>query len=207
MKLETTYHINSSCVICKNTVYKNGEIIFTNDAENSPDFLFTVYKNFEINYSRFYKMDSLCKLGWLCSEILLKESLLKEKYKPAEIGLVFSNANSSLSTDIKYIESLQETPSPALFVYTLPNIVTGEICIRNGFKGENSFFIFEKFNPAFLANYVSVLMDKNLVQACICGWNDYLETGYKAALFLVEKNGGKFAVPFSEEAMSKIFND
>ena len=151
-------------------------------------------------------MDSLCKLGFLSAELLLMNSFTKEKYKPAEIGLVFSNANSSLSTDIKYTESLQETPSPSLFVYTLPNIVTGEICIRNGFKGENAFFIFEKFNPVFLVNYVSELMDRNLVQACICGWIDYLETGYKAALFLVEKNGGKFVVPFTPEAMTDIFN-
>ncbi len=201
-----TYHINSSCVICENTVYKNGEIIFTNESANTPDFLFAIYKKFEINYSRFYKMDSLSKLGFLCTELLLRNSFTKENYKPSEIGLVFSNANSSLSTDIKYIESLQETPSPSLFVYTLPNIVTGEICIRNGFKGENAFFIFEKFNPVFLANYVSVLMDKNLVQDCICGWIDYLETGYKGALFLVEKNGGKFAVPFSIETMTDIFN-
>ncbi len=193
-------------MICENTVYKNGKIIFTNDAENMPDFLFAIYKKFEIKYSRFYKMDSLCKLGFLCAELLLKNSFTKGNYNPSEIGLVFSNANSSLSTDIKYTESLKETTSPALFVYTLPNIVTGEICIRNGFKGENSFFIFENFNPAFLANYVSVLLDKNLVQACICGWIDYLETGYKAALFLVEKNDDKFTIPFSSEAMTEIFN-
>ena len=30
-------------------------------------------------------------------------------------------------------------PSPALFVYTLPNIVTGEIAIRNKYYGETSF--------------------------------------------------------------------
>lgn len=201
--METTYYISSSCVICKNNVYKNGQIIFTNNAK---DFLFATYKNFELNYARFYKMDSLSKLGWLCAEILLQESFEKNKYKPSETGLVFSNANSSLATDTKYLASLQETPSPALFVYTLPNIVTGEICIRHGFKGENAFFIFEKFNPEFLVDYVSVLLDKGLVQACICGWIEYLETGYKAALFLVEKKGNKFADPFSAETMWNIFN-
>ncbi|MFZ1800649.1 MAG: hypothetical protein WAU24_12360, partial [Chitinophagaceae bacterium] len=162
--METTYHISSSCVICKNNVYKNGQIIFSNNAE---DFLFAVYKHFELNYARFYKMDSLSKLGWLCAEVLLQRDFKKENYKPSEIGLVFSNANSSLATDTRYMASLQETPSPALFVYTLPNIVTGEICIRHGFKGENAFFIFEKFNPEFLVDYVSVLLDKGLVQACI----------------------------------------
>ena len=190
-------------MICKNNVYKKGQIIFSNNEE---DFLFAVYKNFGLNYTRFYKMDALSKLGWLCAELLLQGYFKKENYKPFEIGLVFSNANSSLATDIKYLASLRETPSPALFVNTLPNIVTGEICIRHGFKGENAFFIFEKFNPGFLFDYVYALMDKNLVQACICGWIEYLETGYKAALFLVEKNVANLAIPFSAETMTEIFN-
>src|SRR3712207_7060242 len=32
-------------------------------------------------------------------------------------------------------------PSPSVFVYTLPNIVTGEIAIRNHYHGETHFFV------------------------------------------------------------------
>lgn len=204
--LNNPFHIHSSCVICNNKIYKNNQPIFSSDDKHSADFLFAAYKKFELNYPRFYKMDLLSKLGWLCAELLLQKNDIKEKYKLGDVGLIFSNANASLHSDTKYFQSIGDIPSPALFVYTLPNIVTGEICIRHGFKGENAFFITEKFDPEFLENYISGLMKNNSIQVCICGWIEFLETNYKSALYLVEKNDGKFAVPFSAEKMTEIFN-
>ena len=152
-------------------------------------------------------MDNLSKLGWLASEILLKNSFQKENYRPEDIGLILSNANSSLDTDQKYMASVKDIPSPLLFVYTLPNIVTGEICIRNNFKGEDAFFVFDSFNADFIENYVSSLLDNNVLQVCICGWIELLGDEYKAALFLVEKLKSNEAVSFTKEHMNKIFDD
>jgi hypothetical protein len=144
-------------------------------------------------------------LGWLAAEIMLKECGIADRYQPYDIGVVFSNANSSLDTDIKYYESTKEIASPALFVYTLPNIVIGEICIRHHFKGENSFFIFDKFDAAFIAQNVNGLLNNNILQACICGWVETIGEQYKAALYLVEKSGDKNLVPFDEENITKIY--
>ncbi len=152
-------------------------------------------------------MDSLSKLGWLTSEILLKDSFDKEQYKPEDIGIILSNKNSSLDTDKKYLASVRDIPSPALFVYTLPNIATGEICIRNNFKGEDAFFIFDKFDAGFIADYVSGLLNNNKLQACICGWVELLENEYKSAFFLVEKVKNKDAVPFTAANMDKLFEN
>lgn len=152
-------------------------------------------------------MDNLCKLGWLASEILLKDSFKKDNFKPEDIGLILSNTNSSLDTDQKYMQSVSDIPRSSLFVYTLPNIVTGEICIRNNFKGENAFFVFDNFNAGFIENYVSSLLDNNVLQACICGWIELLGDEYKAALFLIEKLKSKEAVVFTKEQMNKIFED
>jgi len=152
-------------------------------------------------------MDNLSKLGWLASEILLKDSFKKDNYRPEDIGLILSNTNSSLDTDQKYMESLKNIPSPSLFVYTLPNIVTGEICIRNNFKGEDAFFVFDNFNAGFIENYVSSLLDNNVLQACICGWIELLGNEYKAVLFLVEKLKSNEAVAFTKEQMNTIFED
>ena len=198
-------YITSSCLISKHSVYKNGEILFANKDAEVNDFLISVYKNFNLNYSRFYKMDRLSKLGWLASEILLKDSFRKEIYRPEDIGLVLSNANSSLDTDQKYMASIHDIPSPALFVYTLPNIVTGEICIRNNFKGENAFFLFNSFNADFIENYVADLLENEIMEACICGWVELLGNEFIAALFLVEKLKGNKAVSLSKEYMEKIF--
>lgn len=199
-------YITSSCLIIGHAVYKNKEQVFVNKEIGVLDFLLSVYKHFDINYSRFYKMDNLSKLGWLAAEILLKDSFKKENYLPEDIGLILSNANSSLDTDLKYMASVRDIPRSSLFVYTLPNIVTGEICIRNNFKGEDAFFIFENFNPAFIENYVATLLDNNVLQACICGWVELLGDEYKAVLFLVEKMKTNDAVSFTKEEMSIIFN-
>ncbi|HEY2583975.1 MAG TPA: hypothetical protein VGI43_19355, partial [Mucilaginibacter sp.] len=104
-------------------------------------------------------MDNLSKLGWLASEILLKDNFNPDKYKPEEIGIVLTNANSSLDDDRKYYDSVKDVPSPSLFVYTLPNIVIGEICIRNNFKGEHAFFVMDSFNGDFIMQQVNYLID------------------------------------------------
>lgn len=199
-------YITSSCVISHNTVCKNGIPVFFDKASGIPHFLNSIYKHFDINYSRFYKMDNLSKLGWLASEILLKDSFVKDKYKPEDVGLILSNANSSLDTDLKYLASVEDIPSPSLFVYTLPNIVTGEICIRNNFKGEDAFFVFEHFNAEFIEDYVNNLLDNDLLQVCICGWIELTGEDYKAVLFLIEKDKNDKSVAFTKEQMEMIFD-
>lgn len=150
-------------------------------------------------------MDALSKLGWLASEVLLKDELIINEIENSKVGIVLTNANASLDTDEKYFQSTKEIASPALFVYTLPNIVTGEICIRNKFTGENSFFIFDTFNAKFLQQYVSGLFNNNIVQLCICGWVDVLNEDYKTVLFLIATKPQPESLLFTEENMNTLF--
>ena len=198
-------YITASTVITPGTIFKDQKVVFEAAAAHVTDFLIAAYQHFEIKYSRFYKMDNLGKLGWLAAEIMLKDNAVSERYDPYDIGVVFSNANSSLDTDIKYYDSTKDIASPALFVYTLPNIVIGEICIRHHFKGENSFFIFDKFDAAFIEHNVNGLLNNDTLQACICGWVEVTGDQYKAALYLVEKSGNKNLVTFDEENITKIY--
>ncbi|HTK18908.1 MAG TPA: hypothetical protein VL442_05335 [Mucilaginibacter sp.] len=201
----TKNHIISSCVIEGGNVFKNGELLFNNKDADLSGFLLSVYQHFQLNYPKYYKMDNLSKLGWLASEVLLKDGFQKDKYQPEEVGLVLTNQNSSLDNDIKYFESAKEIASPSLFVYTLPNIVIGEICIRNNFKGEHAFYVQETFDADFVAGQVNYLLDNNILKACICGWIEVLGQDYKAALFLVEKKQTDNSVPFSAENINNIF--
>ncbi|SEP10012.1 hypothetical protein SAMN05192574_12219 [Mucilaginibacter gossypiicola] len=169
-----------------------------------PGFLLSVYQHLGVKYPKFYKMDNLAKLGWLATEVLLKD-FDKAKYQPTDIGVVLTNAGSSLDADKRYYESVQDIASPALFVYTLPNIVIGEICIRHHFKGENAFYIFDGFNADFVNNYVSILLETGQLQACICGWVEMAATGYKAVLFLVEKDKKENAILFDAAGIEKRF--
>ena len=198
-------YITSSCVISNHVVYKDGMPVFEKKDGDLPAFLVLVYEHFKVKYPKFYKMDSLSKLGWLAAEVLLNHVFNKDNYQPGEIGVVLANASSSLDTDIKYFETVKNIASPALFVYTLPNIMIGEICIRHNFKGENAFFIFEEFNASFIQQYVNNLFNNNILQACICGWVELMEDQYKAVLFLVEKGKGKQTTLFSIENVNKIY--
>lgn len=202
----TKNHIISSCIIEGSNVFKDGGLLLQNKSADLAGFLLSVYQHFHLNYPKYYKMDNLSKLGWLASEILLKDSFQKDHYQPEEAGIVLVNRNSSLDNDIKYFESFKEIASPSLFVYTLPNIVIGEICIRNNFKGEHAFYIQEMFDADFIAEQVNYLLDNNILKACICGWVDVLNQDYKAALFLVERRQTNNSMPFSTKHINNIFD-
>jgi hypothetical protein len=200
-------HISASVLLCNNTVYKNGKAVFESEGVGLSDFLTAVYEHWAINYPKFHKMDNLSKLGFLASEILLKESFSAGDYRAEEVGVVLANASASLDTDIKYYKTVHEMASPALFVYTLPNIAIGEICIRNRFKGENAFFISRDFDAGFIEQYVSNLINNNILQACICGWLELMEQEYKAVLFLVEKEKSSElnSAAFTTNNINKIY--
>ena len=199
------FYISASCIITDNSVFKNNQQVFENREPNLTDFLISIYRHLNIQYPKFHKMDNLSKLGWLANEILLQGSFDLGQYRSEDIGIVLSNANSSLDTDIKYQESTKEMASPALFVYTLPNIVIGEIAIKHKFKGENAFFISENFDAPYIQQYISGLLQNNILQCCICGWVEVLKNNYKACLFLIEKDKSTNSVNFTKENLNKIY--
>ncbi|MBP5319136.1 MAG: beta-ACP synthase [Paludibacteraceae bacterium] len=99
------------------------------------------YKELDDANMKFFKMDNLCKLGYVAAEKLLKgRALPDDRYR---IALVLSNRYSSLDTDSRHQALLDsgQPASPAVFVYTLANIVSGEISIRHKLQGEGWFLI------------------------------------------------------------------
>jgi hypothetical protein len=208
--------ITASCAIAGHVVHKDGKPVFENKGADLPGFLLSLYQHLQLNYPRFYKMDNLSKLGWLASEVLLHSEDRNgggvETNAPEKTGVLLTNAHASLDTDLKYFETLKDIPSPSLFGYTLPNIMIGESCIRNNFKGEATFFVSPDFDAGFMERAVSTLLDRDILEACICGWVDLLGEEYKAVLFLAEKIGGKpvtgghrRADRFTKGNMDKIF--
>ena len=203
--MSNALYIKASCVISSETVYTNDVAVYGLPGAALPDFLQGAYQFFGCNYPKFHKMDNLGKLGWLAAELLLAGSFDKSAYRPEDTGLVFCNKSGSLDTDIKYYDTVKTIASPALFVYTLPNIVMGEICIRHNFKGENDFFIFEYFNPGFIHQYVSHLFETGVLEACVCGWVEIIDNDYKACLYLTEKKATDKTMLFTEENIHHIY--
>src|ERR1700754_69667 len=117
-------YIISSCTIGRNSVIKDDTCLYA-QAKDLSECLLSIYRSLELDYPKFYKMDQLSKLGWLASEILLKQNTILGAMQPEDIGIVLSNANSSLDTDVKSLDTVADIASPAVFVYTLPNIMIG----------------------------------------------------------------------------------
>ncbi|WP_319800049.1 MULTISPECIES: 3-oxoacyl-ACP synthase [Flavobacterium] len=189
--MQTKNYISGHCVIENNSVMVNGVKQFELEHVPFSEFAKAAYKNFNMDYPKFFKMDNLSKLAFLASEIILG-SKVKEG-EDNNIALVFANKSSSLDTDVKYQGSIADKenyfPSPAVFVYTLPNICIGEISIRHKLQSENAFFVFEDFNAEFMTNYANGLLATNKADKVLCGWVEYYQENYKAILYMVEKQG------------------
>jgi hypothetical protein len=193
--MNNEYYITRYCSIRNKTIILNNkkELVEENFV-NFAAFIKALYKKEQLSYPKFYKMDNLSKLGFLTAELVLKESSVLKDYSKEEIGIVISNSTASLDTDLAYQETIRDKsnyfPSPSVFVYTLPNILIGEICIRHQVKGENAFLVSEKFDPWLIENYVMNLFNQGRMKACICGWVDLLGEHYDSVLFQVERLEG-----------------
>lgn len=150
-------------------------------------------------------MDAVNKLGWIAAEYLLNTVDLSSIPKE-NIGVVLANRSGSLDVDERFLESTRTVASPALFVYTLPNIVIGEICIRHGIKGENTFFVAENFDIPFLKSYTEQLFESEAVDACIIGWVEQYHNEYEAALYLIQKTPTDPKNPFTVENVLKYYS-
>jgi len=204
-------YISKYCIIKPNEVIVNGKNEISNHEKNEfGAFMKSIYKHYEVQYPKYFKMDKLCKLAFITSEIVLQGNNHLKELKPTKIGVILQNSNSSIDTDTKYYETIKNKsnyfPSPAVFVYTLPNVMIGEICIRNKFQGENTCFIAKEFDAEFITSYVNELLNSGKLDACITGWVDYIDGEYSAMLFLVEKNkeNKKVNISFRPEFINQL---
>jgi hypothetical protein len=217
--MNETCFITQSNIIRKHAIMRNEKVELNNEIfVNFAAFIKALYKKEAISYPKFYKMDNLSKLGFLGAEILLKDTAFLDRYRKEEIGIVIMNSSSSLDTDMAYNETIKDKsnyfPSPSVFVYTLPNILIGEICIRHKIKGENAFLVTDQFDPGKVIESVKLLLDKDHAQACLCGWVEVLGDKFESVLFLVEKektvkefNPAREYSPFTIESLTQFYQN
>jgi hypothetical protein len=183
--------ITRYCTVKYPEIKLNGSIVYEHSGDPS-EFLKSAYRSLNSAYPKFFKMDNLSKLGFLAAEYLLKDEHLSEKYLPEDISIILQNSSSSLETDEKHQESISDRnnyfPSPSVFVYTLPNIMVGEMAIRHKIKGENVVLISEKPNVDQLFSYVNELFERNRVKCCITGWVEAFHDRQEAILILTEND-------------------
>lgn len=150
--------------------------------------LTTLYKQMIGNYPKIYKMDGLSRLGFVASEILLNA---EKGETDKERAIIFFNHSSSIASDRNYKESINDKdnyfPSPSIFVYTLPNIVTGEIAIRNHFHGETSFFILPDKDERMMEEILQASCRDDQSKSFLTGWIAYEDERHFEADLKIKK--------------------
>jgi hypothetical protein len=182
--------ISRYCSINPGRVSVNKSILLDTPDAADENMLKSLYRHLHIQYPKFFKMDNLSKLAFLSAEILLKDKDLASSYSPEETGMILLNASSSLETDEKHQQSINDRgnyfPSPSVFVYTLPNIMTGELAIRHKIKGENAVLISEKPDANMIYQFVDEFFTQKRVNCCITGWVEAYNDKISSCLMLVE---------------------
>ena len=124
------------------------------------------YKQSIGDYPRFYKMDKLSQAAFVATELLLSQA----EEKPAAIILL--NRSSSILSDRKHLAILHNEglASPSTFLYTLPNIMLGEIAIRHHIQGETSLYILDQRNEELMKQVVEATLSFSEARCILTGW-------------------------------------
>lgn len=164
----------------------DGEKVETNSEGKA--LLKELYSKYIGNYPKFHKMDLLCQLGFVAIEILQQ---IDDCNIDGNSSVILFNSSSSIATDKEYMQTISDAenyfPSPALFVYTLPNIVLSEVAIKNQIKGETAFYILPQKDINIIDKVVESTLSDNTIKTLVTGWIDcYDETNFVAEISVIK---------------------
>lgn len=175
-------------ILDQRKLWERKEELGEQEGKEHHSLLTSLYKQMIGNYPKFYKMDGLSRLGFVASEILLNA---EKGETDKERAIIFFNHSSSIASDRNYKESINDKdnyfPSPSIFVYTLPNIVTGEIAIRNHFHGETSFFILPDKDERMMEEILQASCRDAQSKSFLTGWIDYEDERHFEADLKIKK--------------------
>lgn len=155
------------------------------------EMLTAIYKERIGSYPKYYKMDLLCRLGFVASELLLNAEgcrsfddqghLVQGDLREDRAILLF-NQHGTAATDEHYQQTIDDAddyfPSPSIFVYTLPNILAGEIAIRNRYCGETNFCVLPRKDWQLMEYAVEDAFQDEMTESAVVGWVDCDEEGH-----------------------------
>ena len=144
------------------------------DGAKGKALLTMLYKTRVNDYPKFYKMDLLSRLGFIAAELLMRAEAASAPFGESRAVLLFGQSASCVA-DRSFEATIQPGdyyPSPADFVYTLPNIVLGEIAIRHQLHGETCYFALPKRDDALIRKLVSQAFADPATTSALYGWID-----------------------------------
>ena len=87
-------------------VESKGTTVFSSSETDFAPFIREAYKHLGENNMKFYKMDNLCKLGYVAAEYLLKDT----NYRPK--GPPMRTAPLAMQSSVKCVPVMVKSPSP-----------------------------------------------------------------------------------------------
>lgn len=143
-----------------------------------------IYRKLSVDYPRFYRMDMLSRLAFVAVELLSREA---GDDGMCGCDVIFFNRTSSVISDLKHQSTIrlgeEFFPSPATFVYTLPNIMVGEVAIRHHLTGSTSLCILPERDADVMHKIISAQLTK--AKGLVAGWVDCLdEENFEAEISL-----------------------
>lgn len=171
--------------------------------------LTAIYRRIGSDYPKFFKMDGFSKTGVLLSDLLFYQQNVPSvnDFKDNASVIVFSRSGT-FQTDLKFEETISDVqnffPSPSIFVYTLPNIVTGEIALRHGIHGETAYYSTEKFDPAQIESIVSDTLPYN--SCALVAWIDFYSPQQYGIMFVVANSNDETLPAFNAQNLEDIYN-
>lgn len=174
-------------VIGDGGVKVDGEVVFADENADYHVFIRDAFKAGGGQNMKFYKMDDFCKLAYVAADRLLEGIDFGEE----ECGMVLSGRYGCLDTDMKHQQVIDSEgdagASPAVFVYTLPNVAAGEVSIRHHVKGENTWFWSDDRQMRDIRQYAGMMMAAQDLKYCIIGYFDCIAGKYEAVFKLLER--------------------
>lgn len=185
------FTVSHRVVLTQDSLSVDGDSVEISESGNK--LLTHLYKERVGDYPKFYKMDALSKLGFIATEILLQAENAPENENSISRSIAFFNRKASLNTDLAYLETINDKdnffPSPSLFVYTLPNIVTGEIALRHHYFGETNFFILPEKDFNQIDDIIECMFCDKHIESIIAGWVECIGPDkFEANIFIANKN-------------------
>ena len=147
-----------------------------------------IYKTCLDDNPKFYKMDLFSRVAYLASAMLLREEKEVE-----EMPFILFNRSSSVLADRHHLRSCNGPegffPSPSVFVYTLPNVVMGDLAVHYGLKGETTLLILPEKDEALMERITGSVFTQTGARMMLTGWADAAdETCFEADMKIIQIN-------------------
>lgn len=159
-----------------------------------------LYRAIGVDYPKFFKMCPLCKTAFLGAELLLEG--LSADVKAENLDIILFTADGCAQADMAFYKSMlneaEYFPSPAQFVYTLPNIMTGEIAIRHKIYGETTvMYADEELRQQVTESHIRAFPDRLLMAGIV----DFAPGGQPRADIILYKSDNQTTNPQNMEQL------